>query len=341
MEDMIKERLPQAVERSPRLSYKFQRLRERLREAIETGVLTGKLPGERVLARQFRVNAKTLSKALTDLAAEGLLERTIGRGTYVRGSVEAAESRSVGKWILIAHPQQTDDSLIPSLKSINEDAFVASDVASLRPSSLAGVTAAIDLHGLLDESTLRDLMLRGIRVVLVDRQPQTLSANAVLMDRTFCGARLTQLLLRDGHRHIAVVSRGVEARQDSSELLDAVRQTAHRFDPAVRVREVRFEAVTHVVGEGVDAIVCADYESARATRAALSSAGIDVPGRVSVLGMGLDSGRSPVVSGMAVSPGQLAETIHVLLNDGQSHRPQAIWMVGAMTDHRTSAPRKA
>ena len=66
------------AERSQRLSYKFQRLRERLREAIETGVLSGKLPGERVLARQFRVNAKTLSKALTDLAAEGLLERTIG-----------------------------------------------------------------------------------------------------------------------------------------------------------------------------------------------------------------------------------------------------------------------
>src|ERR1700752_3463931 len=72
-----------------RLSYKFQRLRERLRSAITSGELTGKLPGERQLARRFRVNAKTLSKALTDLAAEGLLERNIGRGTYVRGSTES------------------------------------------------------------------------------------------------------------------------------------------------------------------------------------------------------------------------------------------------------------
>src|SRR5437773_4544819 len=72
-----------------RLSYKFQRLREKLRHAIASGELSGKLPGERQLARRFRVNAKTLSKALTDLAAEGLLERSIGRGTFVKDSSAA------------------------------------------------------------------------------------------------------------------------------------------------------------------------------------------------------------------------------------------------------------
>src|SRR6266566_7947725 len=66
------------------LSYKFQRLREKLRAAVASGELSGKLPGERALARRFHVNAKTLSKALTDLAAEGLLDRSIGRGTYVK-----------------------------------------------------------------------------------------------------------------------------------------------------------------------------------------------------------------------------------------------------------------
>src|ERR1700733_4643709 len=68
------------------MSYKFQRLRERLRQAIASGELNGKLPGERELAKRFHVNAKTLSKALTDLAAEGLLDRSIGRGTFVKGS---------------------------------------------------------------------------------------------------------------------------------------------------------------------------------------------------------------------------------------------------------------
>src|SRR3982751_6343270 len=75
------------------MSYKFQRLREKLRAAIASGELSGKLPGERALAKRFRVNAKTLSKALTDLAAEGLLDRSIGRGTYVRGSAPDAGDR--------------------------------------------------------------------------------------------------------------------------------------------------------------------------------------------------------------------------------------------------------
>src|SRR5689334_12930390 len=73
------------VSENSRLSYKFQRLRERLREAIVSGQLHGKLPGERELARMFKANPKTLSKALTDLAGEGLLDRSEGRGTYVKG----------------------------------------------------------------------------------------------------------------------------------------------------------------------------------------------------------------------------------------------------------------
>src|SRR3954452_25316261 len=88
-----------------RLSYKFQRLREKLRSAIASGELSGKLPGERQLARRFRVNAKTLSKALTDLAAEGLLERSIGRGTFVKGSLPegapTAAAPQADRWLII------------------------------------------------------------------------------------------------------------------------------------------------------------------------------------------------------------------------------------------------
>src|SRR5436305_3111484 len=94
-----------------RLSYKFQRLREKLRSAIASGELSGKLPGERQLARRFRVNAKTLSKALTDLAAEGLLERSIGRGTFVKngtpaGDASAASPNQTERWLIICDAKQ-------------------------------------------------------------------------------------------------------------------------------------------------------------------------------------------------------------------------------------------
>src|SRR5881275_1250504 len=93
MDDMTAAVSPQSKRTGPTarggqsgLSYKFQRLREKLRQAVASGELSGKLPGERALAKRFHVNAKTLSKALTDLAAEGVLDRSIGRGTYVKGS---------------------------------------------------------------------------------------------------------------------------------------------------------------------------------------------------------------------------------------------------------------
>lgn len=75
----------------PRLSYKFQRLREQLRQAIITGELTGRLPGERALGRRFEANAKTINKALCDLSSEGLVARRIGRGTFVISPAAAAE----------------------------------------------------------------------------------------------------------------------------------------------------------------------------------------------------------------------------------------------------------
>src|SRR3954469_8497024 len=88
------------------LSYKFQRLREKLREAVTSGELVGKLPGERALARKFHVNAKTLSKALTDLAAEGVLDRSIGRGTYVKGTAPATSG--TGRWLLLCDDGDPD-----------------------------------------------------------------------------------------------------------------------------------------------------------------------------------------------------------------------------------------
>jgi DNA-binding LacI/PurR family transcriptional regulator len=71
------------------LSYKYQRVRERLRQAVEKGEMMGKLPGERELSRRYGANPKTINKALTDLATEGLLVRHIGRGTFVARSAPA------------------------------------------------------------------------------------------------------------------------------------------------------------------------------------------------------------------------------------------------------------
>ncbi len=163
------------------MSYKFQRLREKIRQAVESGELSGKLPGERELARRFHVNAKTLSKALTDLAAEGLLARSIGRGTFVRGS-SAADAAADGPWLLVTD-QDVEPAIVHHLRSLNPQAQVTADLALLRPSFLSQFAAVVDLAGNTPEPFVRDLLVRNIPVVTVGREPRTYSTSAVLVDR--------------------------------------------------------------------------------------------------------------------------------------------------------------
>src|SRR3712207_3328029 len=94
-----------------------------------SGELSGKLPGERALAKRFHVNAKTLSKALTDLAAEGVLDRSIGRGTYVKGSAPPQSAPS--RWLVIC--DEEDDSVgcvVEHFRRVNPDVHVATTRAA-------------------------------------------------------------------------------------------------------------------------------------------------------------------------------------------------------------------
>src|SRR5580765_5383259 len=157
--------------RPSEMSYKFQRLREKLRSAITNGELSGKLPGERALARRFHVNAKTLSKALTDLAAEGLLDRSIGRGTYVKGS--APSDTAAGRWLVLCDAGETDRALVAALRAANPSLQISTDPADLRPSFLNQFAAVIDIASATPEQFLRSLVVRGIPVVSLNHEPKT------------------------------------------------------------------------------------------------------------------------------------------------------------------------
>ncbi len=161
-------------------NYKFQRLREEIRRAVASGELQGKLPGERILAARFKANAKTLSKALTDLAAEGILERIIGRGTFVKGSLHSSDA--LGRWLLLTNPTGIASPLLDAIGVLNPNHQLAHDVSGLRPSFLAQFSAVIDLASCAPDAFLRDLTVRNIPVVLIDREPGSLSLHAVLLD---------------------------------------------------------------------------------------------------------------------------------------------------------------
>jgi hypothetical protein len=330
--------------RTSEMSYKFQRLREKLRAAIAAGELAGKLPGERALAKRFHVNAKTLSKALTDLAAEGVLDRSIGRGTYVKGSAPVGGS-AAGRWLLLCDPDDADALiLLEHLRRANPDTQSTCEGAAMRPSALSAFSAVVDAAAATPEAFLRDLVVRNMNVVAVGREARMYSMHAVLVDAALGGARVARDLLLAGHRKLAVV----EAR-GSSVLAAAVRQTAARLAPegAAAVDAFSPEDAARLGDGGATAIVCDSAATARRVRTALArqaEAGATAPG--------LESAASPLPAGVAlaavgiawadvpcggyfVDGARIAEQVVSLLRDPPAGRPATLWMAGEPADHGT------
>ena len=66
----------------------WQQLADLLRGRIEHGELTGRLEAETSLAQHYGVSRDTVRRALADLARDGLIQSTRGRGTFVLPSGE-------------------------------------------------------------------------------------------------------------------------------------------------------------------------------------------------------------------------------------------------------------
>ena len=336
---------PDPVGASARMSYKFQRLREKLRQAVSTGELTGKLPGERALAKRFHVNAKTLSKALTDLAAEGLLDRSIGRGTYVKGSAPAPSAPA--RWLVLC--EETDDAsmacLLEQIRRSDADLHVATSasVSEMRPSFLNGFGAVVDLARDTPDSFVRDLVVRNMPVVVVNREPKTYSTHAVLVDLVLGTQRIARDLLCAGHRRLAAV----EAPGNAS-VSQTLRQFASRYRTGEEVMVERFSPAEMEAGSGVaalgeggfTAVVCDSARTASRVKGALERLGVDVPGQVSLTSVGCLCGgaMSCPCSGYFVDCEPLADAVVKLLRDGPPPRPTTLWLAGDFIDRGTMGP---
>ncbi len=314
-----------------RLSYKFQRLREKLREAIASGELSGRLPGERQLARRFRVNAKTLSKALTDLAAEGLLDRSIGRGTFVRGS-DATTTASSTKWLIICDEDQVGYRSIKLIQDANPGVFVSVGVPDQRPSFLNPFKAAVIYGRSVPDSFIRDLVVRNISVVVAGREPNTFSTHAVVVDRTHGVTCVARDLMLAGHRRFLAVE-----AQRQSHVASAIRLAASRYAPDATVEPLFPQDIKAGLEHGATAVICDSFKAADTVSATLERMGINVPAQVSLAVVGVGAGESRY-SGYTVSPEAKASAILELLQNPQAKRPTTLWLAVAPVNANTTGP---
>ena len=333
--------------RTSEMSYKFQRLREKLRAAIASGELSGKLPGERALAKRFHVNAKTLSKALTDLAAEGVLDRSIGRGTYVKGS--APQSNGGGRWLLLCDDNDPDAMiLLEHLRRANPDTQSTCGPGAMRPSFLNAFHAVIDAASATPEAFLRDLVVRNLTVVAVGREARMYSMHAVLVDAALGAARIGRDLMLAGHRKFAAVE-----APGGNALTQSLRQTAARLAPDATVDTFSPDDAARLHQSGATAVVCDSTATARTVRAALAmpaesrsaTPGLDaaapaLPAGMALAAVGVSWAEVPC-SGYYVDGGKVAEQVISLLRDPPAGRPATLWMAGELADRGTMGPGAA
>ncbi|MCC7350472.1 MAG: GntR family transcriptional regulator [Phycisphaerales bacterium] len=309
------------------LSYKFQRLRERLRKAIESGELSGKLPGERTLARRFHANAKTLSKALTDLAADGLLDRSIGRGPYVKGTAPTAKLQR--PWLLLCDPGMEQSPLARLILESNPSAQTISELSALRPSFINSFCAVIDLAKSTPDAIHRNLIIRNIPLITVGREPQTYSCHCIMQDRVVGVVHLARALLLSGHLSIAVID-----QHDNTEVHEVLRKTAAYCAPNATVVRGVIEDLRELAQNGVTAMVCGSADCAQQVRQKLTDLNLSVPQQVCLVAVGSIEQEAPC-SGYFTNIQEEARTILQTLQDIHQRRPATLWMIGKYVDRGT------
>lgn len=224
---------------SNRLSYKFQRLREQLRQAIRQRELTGRLPGERELGRRFSANAKTINKALSDLSAEGLVVRHVGRGTFVVGSEEgAAQTESRRYWWVPQSGAATTPLFDLIQKQVVSDS-PADRIESIEAAALGARSRSSNGHGLgscngvmlcgvePEPSVLAMMLRRHVPMVLIGGGGECARIDTVQPDDADGGFQLTEHLIQSGYRRVHLVA---DAPQSDvvDRVLNGYRAACHR-----------------------------------------------------------------------------------------------------------------
>lgn len=229
-----------------RLSYKFQRLREDIRRAVTQGEYNGRLPGERTLGRRFGANAKTINKALSDLTAEGLLIRQIGRGTFVASRDNATQSDDRVTHVLAdASSDATTLSEVTSgLKNVErlgaspDDkghwSLAAWPVSRRRDSKALVVWVADPLSRptpRLMPPLATELHRRQVPVLMVGAAAATERTNCIAPDYSDAGYRIAEHLLQCGCK--AIVPVAIEqASREIEAALTAIHAACVRFGVA-------------------------------------------------------------------------------------------------------------
>lgn len=228
----------------------------RIREDLLSGKRTSepiKLPSERQLMARYGVSRPTLSKALTALAAEGLIVKEQGRGNFLvpRPCEDPAQPERVLPRLGFVAPI-TGAALVQRVfRGIDREAHrrgyqvimssAGSSVArerntvrALVESGVAGlVVYPVPRMGVEIEEDYLQRDVLGLPLVLVGTCVPEQGHAQIVFDHRLSGYRMTEWLLERGHRRIAIMAYSERLRHPATLRFEGYREALARSGLAV------------------------------------------------------------------------------------------------------------
>ncbi|MBO0883387.1 MAG: GntR family transcriptional regulator, partial [Mycobacterium sp.] len=203
----------------------YLRIKDILRHDIASGTFAAGSPfiSQRELCERFSVSTTTAVRVLNELAAEGLLVRRRGRGTFVADTPMATATRTensdraiacvlhglggayVSEVLRGAESMCTELGYRLTVTDTNESA--EAQERALRAALNSGVAGILlyAVQGRAHPGTLAELRRHNVPIVMIDRYRPDVATDAVTVDNVEAGYQLTRHLIELGHRSIATL----------------------------------------------------------------------------------------------------------------------------------------
>lgn len=177
------------------------------------------LPSERQLVNDYGVSRITIVKALDLLERENLIERQHGRGNFVLDHSETSNGEENGR-VAFCIPTFPDSYIFSTLIGatrvamqhkvqlqiigIDKSREEAKHVQDAIESGVDGVIL-FPRSGSSDETVYQGLQERHYPLVMIDRYYPSVDTDYVVFDDENVGYRLTEALIEEGHKRVAIL----------------------------------------------------------------------------------------------------------------------------------------
>lgn len=296
----------------------YLRIKDTLRAEVAQGVFTAGSPfiSQRELCERFSVSSTTAVRVLNELAAEGLLVRRRGRGTFVADSAAApTRHTSEGQPAIACIVHGLSGSYVPEVLAGVESVcaelgyrLMLTDTNESDERQEQALRAALDsgvagillypVQGRSHPGILSELRRHNVPIVMIDRYRPDVVTDAVTVDNVDAGYQVTRHLIELGHHSIATLWHETDCTSVHDRLtghIQALREAGlpvrpeftvlQRYWPATEAhRQARLRQLIELP-DPPTVLLCAHGYVLAAAAHDLVAIGVDVPTDIDVAGM--------------------------------------------------------